>query len=467
MERISLHAQNIRPYRLPLTGLAFVFFTCLAGWHPAHAETYKLVAEDKVKLRVVEWRSSDARYASWEALEGTYVIDNAGNLSIPIAGQVAANGKTTEQVADAIATAIAEKGSLPGKPFIALEVEEHAPVFVTGTVQNPGRYAFEPNMTVMKAVSVAGGFLRARDGSSVFERDRIEAAGAYRTAIMSRRDLLMRQARLRAEIAGETSFETPPEIAGTPDVESLKAEESNLMRLRRVQTDSQIAAADDLSRLYSQEAQSLEAKINSQKHQIDLAQKELDAVNSLVSKGLTSNTRQFSVDRGLAEVQSSLLDLEIALTKARQGLSEADRAKTSIINKQNAENQELLNTVDLAISKTAIDMQVAQLLGEQAGYDAQLAQVGSDAMSLGSDQKSFKIVRRDEKGIDHTLQADETTALMPHDLIEIGIDPNGLAPALPPKPQLSSGLLGMMTPSDATAARLDVSSNTEKGGSGE
>ncbi|MGO7624588.1 exopolysaccharide biosynthesis protein, partial [Rhizobium ruizarguesonis] len=75
--------------------------------------------------------------------------------------------------------------------------------------QTPGRYAFEAGMTVMKAVSIAGGFLRESEENTVFERDRIKAAGAYRTAILKRRDLLMRQARLRAEIAGEQSFEIP------------------------------------------------------------------------------------------------------------------------------------------------------------------------------------------------------------------------------------------------------------------
>ncbi|MGO7199796.1 polysaccharide biosynthesis/export family protein, partial [Rhizobium brockwellii] len=76
-------------------------------------------------------------------------VDDAGNLAIPIAGQVQAIGKTTEQVSDAIATALSEKAELPGKPFIAVEIAQHAPIFVTGTVQTPGRYAFEADMTVM------------------------------------------------------------------------------------------------------------------------------------------------------------------------------------------------------------------------------------------------------------------------------------------------------------------------------
>ncbi|MDC7741006.1 MULTISPECIES: polysaccharide biosynthesis/export family protein [Rhizobium] len=419
--------------RLVSAALALLAFCCLTGWSVAHAQTFTLVAEDKVRLRVVEWRSSDSRYASWEALDGVYTIDDTGDLSIPIAGHVQATGKTTEELADAIAGALAEKANLPGKPYIALEIAEHAPIFVTGTVQTPGRYPFEPNMTVMKAVSIAGGFLREREDNTYFERDRIQAAGAYRTAVLNRRDLLMRQARLRAEIAGEQSFEIPAELLGTADVDRLKAQELNLMRLRRVDIDSQIEAANDLTRLYGQQVESLAAKISSQKRQIDLAQKELDNVNNLMSKGLISNSRQVSVDRWVADAQGTLIDLEVALTTARQGLSEADRSKINIVNRQNSENQELLNQVNLAIGRAAIDIQVAQLLGEQAGYDAQLAQINTDAPGLGRAQKNYRIVRRNDDGTSRTIAADEQTALLPHDLIEVGLDTNLQAPSPPPQ----------------------------------
>jgi len=407
--------------RLPFVGLAAVF-TCAMGWSAAHADSYRLVPEDKIKLRVVEWRSTDSKYASWEALDGTYSVDDAGNLSIPIAGQIRASGQTTEQLSDAISDALAEKADLPGRPFIAVEIDQHAPIFVNGSIERPGRYPFEANMTVIKAVSIAGGYMRARDDSSYYDRDRVQAAGDYRTAVLNRRDLLMRAARLRAEIAGQSDFGIPAEIAGVPDIDKLKAEELNLMRLRAVETNSKVEAADDLSRLYTQEIQSLEAKIVSQKRQIDLAQQELNNVNSLVSKGLTSNTRQFSVDRGLAETQSELLDLEIALTKSRQGLNESEREKADIINKRNAENQQELNTINLAINKAGIDMQVAQLLGDQAGYSAELARMGAESTLLGTTKKNFKIVRRNEDGSYSNIVADENTALLPHDIIEIGVE---------------------------------------------
>jgi exopolysaccharide production protein ExoF len=420
--------------RLALVGLAAVF-SCAMGWSAARADNYTLVPEDKIKLRIVEWRSADSKYASWEALDGTYTVDDAGNLSIPIAGQIRASGHTTEQLSDAISDALAEKADLPGRPFIAVEIDQHAPIFVNGSIERPGRYPFEANMTVIKAVSVAGGYMRARDDSSYYDRDRIQAAGDYRTAVLNRRDLLMRAARLRAEIAGQSDFDIPAELAGVPDIDKLKAEELNLMRLRAVESNSQIEAANDLSRLYTQEIQSLEAKIVSQKRQIDLAQQELNNVNSLVSKGLTSNTRQYSVDRGLAEAQSELLDLEIALTKSRQGLNESEREKATIINKRNAENQQELNTISLAINKAGIDMQVAQLLGDQAGYSAELARMGAESTLLGKTKKNFKIVRRNEDGSYSNIVADENTALLPHDIIEIGVEAAADVSAAMPAPQ--------------------------------
>lgn len=426
--------------RLPFVGLAAVF-TCAMGWSAAHADSYTLVPEDKIKLRVVEWRSTDSKYASWEALDGTYSVDDAGNLSIPIAGQIGASGQTTEQLSDAISDALAEKADLPVRPFIAVEIDQHAPIFVNGSIERPGRYPFEANMTVIKAVSIAGGYMRARDDSSYYDRDRIQAAGDYRTAVLNRRDLLMRAARLRAEIAAQSDFGIPAEIAGAPDIDKLKAEELNLMRLRAVETNSKVEAADDLSRLYTQEIQSLEAKIVSQKRQIDLAQQELNNVNSLVSKGLTSNTRQFSVDRSLAETQSELLDLEIALTKSRQGLNESQREKADIINKRNAENQHELNTINLAINKAGIDMQVAQLLGDQAGYSAELARMGAESTLLGTTKKNFKIVRRNEDGSYSNIVADENTALLPHDIIEIGVEAATDASSAASQPQQPAAAL--------------------------
>ena len=447
----------LRALRLS-SGFTILAFASVAHFEAAQAETYTLVPEDKIKVRVVEWRSSEGQYASWGALEGTYSVDHTGSLSIPIAGQITAIGKTTEEVSDAIANALIGEAKLPGKPFIAVEISEHAPIFITGAVETPGRYSFQTNMTVMKAVSIAGGFFRRHAENASFERNRIEAAGAYRTAVLNQRDLLIRRARLRAEIAGETSFDIPTELSGAPDVENLKKEETNLMRLRRVELQNRIDAADDLGRLYSQEIVTLEAKIASQKRQIDLAQQEFNALNSLAGKGLIDNARHLTADRRLAEAQSGLLDLELAFTKARQSLSESDQEKLNIVNIRNSENQQELNTVELAIRKSAIDIQVARLLGDQADYSAQVANIGLEEVApLGNSRKTFKIMRRNSEGSYSYIDANETTALLPHDLVEIGAGASSQTSSLPEQPQPSSAMLANIAQDGSpTPDRLDM-----------
>ncbi|KPF41996.1 exopolysaccharide biosynthesis protein [Rhizobium sp. AAP43] len=401
--------------------LGLSLITSLFTSAPAAAESQRLVVEDQIRLRVVEWRSADGRYASWEALEGVYTINEAGEIAVPVIGTVPASGKTTQELAETLAVTLAERAGLPTPPSVAIEVEEHAPIFVVGSVQSPGRYPFQAGMTTMKAVSVAGGFLRSRGDNAYLLRDQIQAAGAYRTAVVGQRELLLRRARLTAEIEGRDDFDIPAELVGAANIEAAKADELNLLQLRRVQLSSRIAAADDLVTLYGQEIQSLDAKIKSQKQQIDRARKELETATSLVTKGAITNSRQLAIDRDLATLQSNLLDLEIALTRARQAVSESDREKANLVYQRNAENQQELNTIDAALSRASIEMQVAQLLGQQAGYNEQLAQLEAAADETRSEQRTYRIIRRNADGSTTVIPGDEATLLVPHDLVEIGI----------------------------------------------
>jgi polysaccharide export outer membrane protein len=43
-------------------------------------------------------------------------------------------------------------------PSVVIEVFTRRPVFVLGEVQKPGQYPYEPGMTVLSAVAIAGGY---------------------------------------------------------------------------------------------------------------------------------------------------------------------------------------------------------------------------------------------------------------------------------------------------------------------
>ncbi|MCC4300127.1 polysaccharide biosynthesis/export family protein [Aurantimonas coralicida] len=424
------HSLRWKAFRSRAAATLVVFIGILAFSSLAGAAPYTLVPEDKIALRIVEWQPGEGRYIGWEAVEGTYGVNDAGALAIPIAGQVKAAGLTTDEVAKAIASALAEGTGLAFEPFVSAEIVQHAPIFVTGKITTPGRYSFEPGMTVLKAVSLAGGLERATDfDTASFERNRIQAAGDYRTALTTQRDLLMRRARLQAEIAGRETFAIPGAIADAPGIETGHAQELDLMLMRRVELESRRASTDDLISLYEQQIETLEAKMVSQDRQVAMARQELEAVSSLRDRGLTNNARQFGLDRALADAQSQLLDLEIALTKARQALEESKRDRADIVNTRNAENQQELNTLELVLRKTEVDMQVAQLLGEQAGYSAGAFEAMEANSIKGGARPRFEIVRGKKDGTPQTIAAEETTVLLPHDLVKVTLD---LAQSLSP-----------------------------------
>jgi polysaccharide export outer membrane protein len=92
-----------------------------------------------------------------DQLTGEFRINDSGNIAIPLLGAVHAAGLTTGQLSDAIATDLQKKDLLKN-PSVSVEVLAYRPFFILGEVTKPGEYPYEPGMTVLTAVSIAGGF---------------------------------------------------------------------------------------------------------------------------------------------------------------------------------------------------------------------------------------------------------------------------------------------------------------------
>ncbi len=102
-------------------------------------------------------------------LSGIYQVDPRGEVTFPLCQRVALTGLTASEAADAIRACLA-KGFLRD-PQVALLVREwnSKKVFVFGEVQKPGTFPFEDGMSVVQAVTLAGGFTRtaAQNSTSV------------------------------------------------------------------------------------------------------------------------------------------------------------------------------------------------------------------------------------------------------------------------------------------------------------
>lgn len=120
--------------------------------------TYRIGPGDKVRVTV--FRHDD--------LTGEYTLDGGGNLSMPLIGEVKANGLTTRQLEARIESQLGE-GFLVD-PKVAVEVLNYRPFYILGEVRNPGSYPYVNGMTVLNAVILGGDFTYRADKGEILLR---------------------------------------------------------------------------------------------------------------------------------------------------------------------------------------------------------------------------------------------------------------------------------------------------------
>ena len=124
------------------------------------------------KLRVVVFGQ--------DGLSNSYVVDASGAITMPLIKAVSARGLTTAALTRAVGDRLRQ--GFVREPHVAIEVEAYRPFFILGEVTAPGQYAYVPQMTVEKAVAVAGGFT-PRAYRWDIEIERPVAGGVARQAV--------------------------------------------------------------------------------------------------------------------------------------------------------------------------------------------------------------------------------------------------------------------------------------------
>ncbi len=92
-----------------------------------------------------------------DQLTGDFRVDDQGSIALPLVGQVHAAGLTPAQLSASIATDLKQHNLLQN-PSVSAEVATYRPIFVLGEVAKPGQYPYQPGMTMLTTVAIAGGF---------------------------------------------------------------------------------------------------------------------------------------------------------------------------------------------------------------------------------------------------------------------------------------------------------------------
>jgi polysaccharide export outer membrane protein len=107
---------------------------------------YKIGAGDRLTIRV----------AGEADLTGEYVVDGAGNISMPYVQTVSAAGITASDLERLIAARL--RSGFLRDPKVSVQVTTLRPFYILGEVNTAGSFPYQPGMTVQNAIAIAGGY---------------------------------------------------------------------------------------------------------------------------------------------------------------------------------------------------------------------------------------------------------------------------------------------------------------------
>jgi polysaccharide export outer membrane protein len=179
--RLGRLASGLRPAAVPTLVPALAAAAIALAPAPADAQgEYTVGRGDVLRIEVLED----------DSLNRSVLVAPSGQVTVPLAGEIAAAGRSLSTVQAEVRSRLAPNFSNPPTVFVSLErvneprdlvvEDEVVSIYVLGEVGNTGELELEPGTTLLQALSRAGGFgnfaatkriqLRRRDPETGIER---------------------------------------------------------------------------------------------------------------------------------------------------------------------------------------------------------------------------------------------------------------------------------------------------------
>jgi polysaccharide export outer membrane protein/exopolysaccharide production protein ExoF len=385
-------------------------------------------------LKIFEWRASRDEIFGWEPLNDVYALGAEGDLSLPLIGHVRAGGLSGHELSSLIAAQLEEQMGLGRRPVVAVEIVEYRPFYIVGPVGKPGSYPFRSGLTVLKAVSIAGGMRTETDQLFGTQRSIIAAAGELRLLQLQRDSLLARSERLNAELAGLDEVKFAAELVerkNAPAVAALLLQERQIFDARKEAYETQMLALAKLKDSLETELPSLAAQLGTVETQVRLTREELEAITTLRKSGLVNEPRRMGLERAVAQIEGERLRVEQRLLNAKQEIS---RAEISIVELRSRRAQEValeIRETQAKIEEAARKIATTTELIESAQASLPYVMASSP---LGGAEATYHILRQVDGRVVE-MSAEESTPVEPGDTVKVNIKFPVDPPVEQPRPQ--------------------------------
>jgi polysaccharide export outer membrane protein len=344
------------------------------------------------------------------ALRHRGAVGPDGKIVFPPVGAINADGLTPGQLSADVQKMLSAK-NVTREPDVTVEVVEYRPVYVSGDVAKPGAYGYRANITVQQAVAEAGGYGPLIDShgiGAILEAANLKSDVGTIAIELTKQQL--KAARLTAELnsmpavtLGKTLDDIDPALVTS---------------LTKTQTDLFVAETDDREKRVAY----FQRMIQSTKNLIDFlsdaaeqlaqarAQQASDAARAteLQRRGVGTISRTEDEQRAIILLQSQILDVKARSQQAHNDL------ENYIRDLQTYDDEHRMRWLE-ELSNAASE--VARLTLQLAGARGKLH--AASGIGFRKDLVPKAAIYRRVNGSRERLEADESTVLLPGDVVEI------------------------------------------------
>lgn len=390
---------------------AFLLFLLLhAASLPAAADDveYRLGPGDRLRLNVFELPE----------LSGEFGVGPGAQLSLPLLGRLAVGGLSLPELEGVVRERLLRSGGVKD-PRVSVEIIAFRPFFILGAVQQPGQYPYLPDLTVIQAVSIAGGFSRFVSPDRLVDlelgrvRERFLATGEATAIAVARR------ARLQAERDAASDVAEPPllvDLAGSARATEIMANERRLFEQRGLALKSEISLLASQKDIIADEITALEKQLVTKGRLAEINQQEMSEIDKLRQRDLIPLTRVLALRRSATEIESDRIQLVASISRAKQEVSRVDLALLNLRMARNNQIAESLKQADDEISQLSISRRAA--LGQLRDAEASVARTGLAVPNDDGLGDEVMVLRRTAAGTSE-IKATDDTRLLPGDVVRI------------------------------------------------
>ncbi|MCP5152950.1 MAG: polysaccharide biosynthesis/export family protein [Ectothiorhodospiraceae bacterium] len=387
-----------------LVGLA-IAVAALPKAPAAEPPAYRLGTGDQVRVRVYDRPD----------LSGEFRVRAPGVLSLPIVGEIEVAGLPLAKVERAIQDRLG--GEREGQmAWVSVDVLAHRPFYILGGVRSPGRYAYEPGLTVVQAIALAGG-TGASDDDFLVQVETSRALEKVRTLRQSLGVAIARRARLRAEADGATEIVLPAEVGQYLDPQRLAAtgtHEQGLMTERRSALEAEVASLEKSKGVFEEEIRAHRQQIGLENTQLRLVREEQDELRGVADRRLVPKTQILALERLATQIEANKRELEAFIARARQRMDEVD---TNLLRLRNGRRIEILAGLKQAEDEIAV---VRASLEETEAFlaDARVA-IPAPAPASGAASGTRPLIVRATGDGSTRIEVDALTPVEPGDVVMV------------------------------------------------